>query len=945
MTEPQWWRAAQPPEAAESPSPPGWALFVDGALRRLDSAGTGEPGATPASFDAVLAPVAEAAADLLVEEVSGAVEGARVELGPVVEGWVRGLSARLAGIATRALVADLAAARAAGELRGDTPQARFADFIERTTSRGGLRATLYRYPVLGRLIGTLSLNAVAATGELLRRFAEDRSRVIADLLSGDPGALVSIGALGGDPHEGGRAAASLRFADGSVIVYKPRPLDLHQRYDRAVRWLNARTPDLDLRTARCLARPGYGWVEHIAHRDCADQRAVDRFYRRQGAILALLYAVDGADMHFENLIAHGDHPVLVDIETVFHPAIPPATVTGGDPASDALAASVCRTALLPQPVFGEHGAVDLSGLGGDAGALYPHDAVDWAEQGTDRMRLVRTARPVRGADNRPTVGGCPAAPENHKSALLAGFRAAYQAITAHRAAFTGAGGPLEGAAADTVRVLVRPTQVYVTVGVETTHPDALRTWGDRERALGVLSRDVAGDPVRSRLAEHEVAHLRDGDIPLFTARVGELDLWAAGGARVPAVLAETPLAGVLAKVAAMDEMDRQDQEWLIAAAMATRTEEVRHRAAPQDTGFDAVAPVPARLLAAACNLADDLVARALHGHGRANWLGVELVDERYWSLGPLGAGLGEGYTGVALFLAEVAGLTGAARYADLARAALVPLSALVAALDRDRDAVGIVGCGFHGLGGIAYASARAGALLADPAGHDLAARCVAVLAAAERAGALDREDVSVSTGAAGGLAAAATLHRDHGVEGADGLIALLAERAAAVGAKVREPGFARGRAGVGWALTAAGANSAGRALLEDTGPDDPADPGWCAGLAGLVAAGVADAEHWSRVLATLPPRVDMSLCHGESGRLEAIAARGTRVTATDRERVAGRLLGALESNGPVCATPGALASPGLLTGLSGIGFGLLRLGFARAVPSVLLLGNESEPLI
>ncbi|MFC5286502.1 type 2 lanthipeptide synthetase LanM family protein [Actinokineospora guangxiensis] len=948
MTGPQqWWRAAVSPGADDTAPAPRWARFIDGIDGGvgavdggdLNPAGGGSLG--PADcFAPVLAPVSAAAAGLLTDAAAAAVAGARVDLAPVIGAWTRTLTARLAGIAARALVSDMAAASAAGTLRGASSRDRFTDFVAQVAAHGSMRRIAARYPVLGRLLGVAALNAVAATAELLRRFAEDRPSLVADLLGADPGELVAVDSLGGDPHDAGRTVALLRFAGGALVVYKPRPLDLHLRYERVVAWLNDRTSGLDLRTARCLARPGYGWVEHIAARDCADQQGVDRFYRRQGAILAVLYALDGADMHFENLIAQGEHPVLVDVETLFHPTIPPATVTGGDPAADALAASVCRTALLPQLVVGENGVVDLSGLGGDAGALYPRSGGSWAHAGTDRMRMVRDPLPVAGADNRPKVGGRAAAPEQHVPALLAGFREAYQAVTAHRDALDS--GPLRGADADAIRVVARPTQVYVTLAVETTHPDALRSWSDRDRALGLLHREADGDPVRARLAEHEVAQLHDGDIPLFTARAGSRDLCSPGGGRVPDALAVTPLAGVLAKTAAMDEMDRHDQEWLITAAMATRAEEARHRGAPSGTDFDAVAPAPARLLAAVCDLADELVARALHGHGRANWLGVELMDERYWSLGPLGAGVGDGYTGVALFLAEVAGLTGAARYADLAAAALAPLPRLLGALEADTDAAGMVGCGFHGLGGIAYAAARVGVLLADPALHDIAVRCAALVAAAERARALDAEDLSVATGAAGGLAAAATLRRDYGVGEAEVVVTLLAERAEAAGGRVRAPGFARGRAGVGWALAAAGATAAGRALLDDTGPDDPADPGWCAGLAGFVAADARARAQWAKVLSELPPRADMSLCHGEAGRLEALACLGDRSAAADRERVAGRLLGALESNGPVCGTPGAIVSPGLLTGLSGIGFGLLRAGFAHAVPSVLLLGNGPE---
>ncbi|NEE32664.1 DUF4135 domain-containing protein, partial [Streptomyces sp. SID7982] len=87
-----------------------------------------------------------------------------------------------------------------------------------------------------------------------------------------------------------------------------------------------------------------------------------QFYRRQGALLALLHALDGTDLHHENLIACGPHPVLVDVETLFHPPLGPAR--SADPAARALHDSVHRVGLLPQLLVGDTTALDMSAIGG-----------------------------------------------------------------------------------------------------------------------------------------------------------------------------------------------------------------------------------------------------------------------------------------------------------------------------------------------------------------------------------------------------------------------------------------------------------------------------------------------------------------------------------------------------------------------------------------------------
>ena len=59
-------------------------------------------------------------------------------------------------------------------------------------------------------------------------------------------------------------------------------------------------------------------MEFVAASGCTEAEAIQRFYERQGAYLALLYALEATDFHLENLIAAGEYPVWVDLESLFH---------------------------------------------------------------------------------------------------------------------------------------------------------------------------------------------------------------------------------------------------------------------------------------------------------------------------------------------------------------------------------------------------------------------------------------------------------------------------------------------------------------------------------------------------------------------------------------------------------------------------------------------------
>ena len=434
---------------------PGWVEFVQRAVVRAPE----HAAAVDASggFGTVFAPLVSLAAAEVAEEV--ALAGTGLDAGAIKAGFRALLGDRLGTVATRALVTELHLARTDGRLVGATSEERFADFVRTTGTGRGLAALFTEYPVLARLLGTACLHAARAHREVLARLRADRSVLVSRLLGGvDPGPLVAVAPGSGDYHRRGRSVAVLTFASGAKVVYKPRSLALQAHFDELVGWLNGAVPWLELRTPVSVARADYGWQEFVTYRPCTELAEVELFYQRQGALLALLNALDGTDIHHENVIAVVDQPLLIDVETLFHPTLLPHAVTGPDPALRALMSSVHRTSMLPTLVVGEHGAMDMSGVGGDRDRTYPLDVVNVADAGTDRMRIVRAPSTFTGSNNRPRIGEVDALPEAHSSALITGFRAAYDAIAHGSRELLAEDGPIRRCVADEMRIVVRPTR-------------------------------------------------------------------------------------------------------------------------------------------------------------------------------------------------------------------------------------------------------------------------------------------------------------------------------------------------------------------------------------------------------------------------------------------------------------------------------------------------------
>ncbi|MBR7837743.1 hypothetical protein KDL01_30985, partial [Actinospica durhamensis] len=385
----------------------------------------------------------------------------------------------------------------------------------------------------------------------------------------------------------------------------------------------------------------------------------------------------------------------------------------------------------------------------------------------------------------------------------------------------------------------------------------------------------------------------------------------------------------------------------------------------------AAAPDPERLLTLARGLGDQLIASAYSDGERTNWIGLEPVEAAYrahWRVRAMGADLASGCCGPALFLAQLAALTGSERYRRIARQALVPVPSVLDLLAERPEDLAVVGSGaFTGVGGIAYTLAHLAVTLDDPEIADWVERAVPLTVAAAES----EDEVGLLDGTAGGLAALVAVYRatrsPAAWRGAQACAALLLTRPLPV-----RPGYARGAAGIGRALMdfadltgdedcAAAGLAALRSIDEALPalPPCPSQTSWCDELAGIVLAHAArwsgasssaakapPVAHtlsgpWARVLTT--PLPDDSLCHGETGAVEVLGRAADPELSGAAAGRAAALVEALGVRPPRCATPAGVVTPGLLTGLAGIGHGLLRLGFPDHVPSALLLEPPIPP--
>ena len=913
------------------------------------------------------------------------------------------LSRQLLSRIDRTFVLELQVARSRGRLHGATPQERFQNFLAQLSQGDKILTLLEEYSVLAQQVVATIDQWVSYSLEFLHHLCADWEEICAAFTPGNPpGTLVELQGGAGDSHRGGRSVMVLKFSSGFQLVYKPKSLAIDMHFQELLLWLNEHGYQPQFCTLTMLNKGSYGWSEFVSAADCTSEEEVMRFYERQGGYLALLYVLEAMDFHAENIIATGEHPMLIDLEALFHPRTGEHDALNEHPAYKAIHHSVLRIGLLPQRIFayGDVEGIDMSGLGGSGGQRSPRGVPQWKAVGTDLMHLTYERIAIAATQNRPKVNGKAVEALDYRDSITTAFSRMYRLLMKHREGLVAE--LLPRFASDEIRFLARPTEIYARFLYESFHPDLLRNALDRERHFDRLWVGIEWQPYISRIIAAERSDLLERDIPLFTTCPDCRDLFTSRGKRIADFFHESGLEAVRKRLQTLDEQDLEKQSWIIHAAFASMlmgsdgpARKTQPSQSLQSLSASHSKVSRKRLIHGARAVGDYLYTDALRSKDAAGWLGVTQIKEAEWQPLPAGTDLYSGAAGITLFLAYLAVLTGESRYRELAEAGLKGVQFLLKRHGNYQDVDGIGA--FAGSGAPIYLLSHLGMLWNRPELFHEAESLVTLLPPM-----IEKDDrLDIIAGSAGCIASllslyavapsertlAAAIHcgdhlRAHAQAMKEGLGWYTLPRQTAL------TGFAHGGAGIALSLlrlatisgedrfrqTARAAIAYERSLFSPekqnwldlrstrnarhSGSAEQEELqhcmiAWCHGAAGIGLARLVSLQHMDDAI--LDEEIDVALkttiaadsgrdhtlCHGDSGNLETLLV-ANEILAMPQYRqpleyITSRLLDSIDRHGWLTDVPLGVKTPGLMVGITGIGYELLRLAEPETIPSVLSL--------
>lgn len=558
----------------------------------------------------------------------------------------------------------------------------FDHFIQEIRQTG-FCAIFAEKPVLLRITAVIVRQWINTTQELITRLHRDKDVIRSKITQSDANTLVQ-GVSGdlSDPHNFGHSVLIINFDDQTKLVYKPKDLRLDVAWHDLIKDFNVSGAPVDLKPVRTIAGEEYGWTEFIEHNSCESTKDFELFYRRSGAWLAIFHLFSSSDMHFENIIADGAHPVPIDLEMILqasnpeHEQITPETAASIQSAQTVVN-SVLMVGMLPSYAKSPNNKVfDAGGLNAVKSSM---PSGGWKNINTNGMRWMQTITESKDFPNIAHISGQYAQLGDYLPAFIEGFvQYSHFLLQQHEA--KGANRLLENFKDMPVRKVIRNTRFYYMLlqrlRDHRTMTDGV-IWSAQAEFLSRLADWDVEQDILWPLQSAERLALVSLNIPHFVSISNKDLVRDITGCQI-ATKATTGIDRATNRFKTWNAAEIQWQAEIIKLSTSFVTGSEQKKSSESKYLFNRkfkpatlLQITPQLLSEQATQIASTIEQYAIIKDHSAAWIGLDwLGDTEVGQLITLGSDLYNGSSGIALFLAAYANYSGVRSYRELALKAI-----------------------------------------------------------------------------------------------------------------------------------------------------------------------------------------------------------------------------------------------------------------------------------
>lgn len=319
---------------------------------------------------------------------------------------------------------------------------------------------IVKYPVLDKILHTIVNNYLTHIQNIFSNFSKDFSFISKSFslkINRNYTIIKDIDTSLGDGHAG-ESTALVTLSDGTKLIYKPRNIDTTYSYNLFIDWVNNKL-NTNLKTIKCVSCGSYGWLEFVLYEVVNTPEELREYYYKAGILLTVTLLLGSKDCHYENIIASGRNPVLIDHETIIQPVLSNQSIRTWDEQHKIPPFSVLESMLIVNQDTGVPLEYAGYGINGNVEAMNLEKKV-LNPNTIDSKRDTRFIFRKLVKENIPLYKNTPVFANNYKNSFIEGFLATYDMFMASKEELMSSESPIRFFENQKIRYVWRPTFIY-----------------------------------------------------------------------------------------------------------------------------------------------------------------------------------------------------------------------------------------------------------------------------------------------------------------------------------------------------------------------------------------------------------------------------------------------------------------------------------------------------